>query len=162
MTDTTVEITPRLKNPATLLPGANDAIQALIKSTRHGGVPQETLELVHLRTSQINGCSFCVDLGWNSAKKSQELGRKLFAMSAWREAPFFTAAERAALALAEAVTRISDRPDPVPDEIWDEAARHFDEEQLAAIILWIATTNVFNRVNVAVRQPAGTWTPDPE
>ena len=157
MTDTIVEITPRMKNPAGLLPGAYDAIQGLIQSTRKGGVPPETLELVHLRTSQINGCSFCVDMGWGSAKKSDELGRKLFAVSAWREAPFFTAAERAALALAEAVTRLSDRSDPVPDEIWDEAARHFDERQLSAIILWIATTNVFNRVNVSVRQPAGSW-----
>jgi alkylhydroperoxidase family enzyme len=74
-----------------------------------------------------------------------------------REAPYFTGAERAALALAEAVTGLSDRPDPVPDEIFDEAARHFDEKQLAAIILWIATTNVFNRINVTVRQPAGSW-----
>jgi len=162
MTDTIVQIKPRMTNPAVLLPGANDAIQALIKSTRKGGVPPETLELVHLRTSQINGCSFCVDMGWNSVKKSEELGRKLFAVSAWREAPFFTEAERAALALAEAVTRLSDRSDPVPDEIWDEAARHFDEQQLSAIILWIATTNVFNRVNVAVRQPAGSWEPQPE
>jgi AhpD family alkylhydroperoxidase len=159
MTDTIVEITPRLKNPTALLPGANDAVQALIQSTRKGGVPEEVLELVHLRTSQINGCSFCVDMGWSSAKKSEELGRKLFAVSAWREAPFFTAAERAALALAEAVTRLSDRSDPVPDEVFDEAARHFDERQLSAIILWIATTNVFNRVNVAVRQPAGSWRP---
>ena len=161
-TDTIFEITPRMKNPTGLLPGAYDAVQALIKSTRKGGVPEEVLELVHLRTSQINGCSFCVDMAWNSAKKSDELGRKLFAVSAWREAPFFTAAERAALALAEAVTRLSDRSDPVPDEIFDEAARHFDERQLSAIILWVATTNVFNRVNVAVRQPAGSWTPPAE
>jgi AhpD family alkylhydroperoxidase len=162
MTDTNVEITPRMKNPTMLLPGANDAVQALIQSTRKGGVPEVVLELVHLRTSQINGCSFCVDMGWSSAKKSDELGRKLFAVSAWREAPYFTAAERAALALAEAVTRISDRSDPVPDEIWDEAARHFDELQLSALIIWIATTNVFNRVNVAVRQPAGSWRPSAE
>jgi AhpD family alkylhydroperoxidase len=157
MTDTNVAITPRMKNPTMLLPGANDAVQALIQSTRKGGVPEEVLELVHLRTSQINGCSFCVDMGWSSARKSDEFGRKLFAVAAWREAPYYTAAERAALALAEAVTRLSDRSDPVPDEVWDEAARHFDELQLSAIVLWIATTNVFNRVNVSVRQPAGSW-----
>ena len=157
MTDTIVEIKPRMTNPAMLLPGAYEAIQALIQSTRKGGVPQETLELVHLRTSQINGCSFCVDMGWNSAKKSEELGRKLFAVSAWREAPFFTEAERAALALAEAVTRLSDRSDPVPDEIWDAAARHYDERGLAALILMIATANFFNRLNVSTRQTAGTW-----
>ena len=162
MTDTITEITPRMQNPAVLLPGAMEAVQALIKSTRKGGVPQDTLELVHLRASQVNGCSFCVDMGWDSVKKSDVHGRKLFAVSAWREAPYFTEAERAALALAEAVTRLSDRPDPVPDEIWAEAARHFDETQLAALLLWIATTNVFNRINVSIRQPAGTWTPDPE
>ena len=163
MTETIVEITPRMKNPAGLLPGAYDAVQALIQSTRKGGVPAETMELVHLRVSQINGCSFCVDMGWSGLKKkSDDAVRKLFAVSAWREAPFFTEAERAALTLAEAVTRLSDRPDPVSDEIWDEAARHFDERQLAALLLWISTTNVFNRINVSVRQPAGSWSPSEE
>jgi AhpD family alkylhydroperoxidase len=112
---------------------------------------------VHLRASQINGCSFCVDYGWEAARKSEAAGRKLFAVSAWRESPLFTEAERAALALAECVTRMSDRPDPVPDAVWDEAARHFDEQQLATLILWISTTNVFNRINVTTRQPAGSW-----
>ena len=78
-------------------------------------------------------------------------------MAAWREAPYYTEAERAALALTEAVTRLSDRPDPVPDAVWDEAARHYDEPSLAALILSIATTNVFNRFNVATRQVAGAW-----
>jgi alkylhydroperoxidase family enzyme len=78
-------------------------------------------------------------------------------VAAWREAPYFTDAERAALALTEAVTRLSDRADPVPDEIWDEAARHYDERGLASLLLTIATTNVFNRLNVAIRQVAGTW-----
>jgi alkylhydroperoxidase family enzyme len=81
----------------------------------------------------------------------------LFSVAAWREAPYFTEAERAALALTEAVTRLSDRADPVPDEIWDEAARHYDERGLAALILMIATTNVFNRLNVTTRQVAGAW-----
>jgi AhpD family alkylhydroperoxidase len=156
MTDAVVTIQPRMKNSAALLPGAAEAVQALIACTRQGGVPEQTLELVHLRASQINGCSFCVDAGWRQAKTDADR-QKLFAVAAWREAPYFTEAERAALALAEAVTRLSDRPDPVPDEIWDEAARHFDERQLAAIILWIATTNVFNRINVTTRQPAGSW-----
>jgi AhpD family alkylhydroperoxidase len=157
MTDTAVTIQPRMKNPAALLPGSVQAVQALIECSRQGGVPETTLELVHLRTSQVNGCSFCVDSGWRSGKKKDVALEKLFAVAAWREAPYFTEAERAALALAEAVTRLSDRPDPVPDEIWDEAARHYDEKQLAALILWIATTNVFNRINVSVRQPAGSW-----
>ena len=146
---------PRMSNPATILPDVNTGIQALLKATRQGGVPQSVLELVHLRASQINGCSFCVDFGARSAKKAGETDERLFAVAAWREAPYFTDAERAALALTEAVTRLADRADPVPDSIWDEAARHYDEQGLAALILMIAMTNLFNRVNATIRQVAG-------
>jgi AhpD family alkylhydroperoxidase len=144
-----------MKNPGSVIPGATDAIQALYASTHQGGVPETTLALVHLRASQINGCSFCVDSGWRSARKAGETDERLFAVAAWRETPYFTDAERAALALTEAATRLADRPDPVPDEVWDEAAKHYDEKGLAAVILMIATTNVFNRLNVTTRQPAG-------
>jgi AhpD family alkylhydroperoxidase len=144
-----------MSNPATIFPDAAHGIQALLKATRQGGVPQATLELVHLRASQINGCSFCVDSGARSAKKAGESEVRLFAVAAWREAPYFTDAERAALALTEAVTRLADRADPVPDAIWDEAARHYDEQGLAALILMIATTNLFNRLNATIRQVAG-------
>jgi AhpD family alkylhydroperoxidase len=147
----------RMKNPAAIIPDAMTAIQALNAATGQGGVPPATLGLVHLRASQINGCSFCCDSGSRHAKASGETDERLFSVAAWREAPYFTDAERAALALTESVTRLSDRPDPVPDEIWDEAARHYDERGLAALILMIATTNVFNRLNVATRQMAGTW-----
>jgi AhpD family alkylhydroperoxidase len=147
----------RMKNPAMILPEAMPAILQVLEATKKGGVPSATLELCHLRASQINGCSACVDAGTRGARKAGETDERLATVAAWREAPYFTEAERAALALAEAVTRLSDRPDPVPDEIWDEAARHYDERQLAAIILWIAMTNVFNRINVTVRQPAGSW-----
>src|SRR5258708_21274145 len=143
----------RLTNPAT--PETIQAIQTILKATREGGVPQKTLDLVHLRVSQINGCSFCVDFGARSAKKAGETDERLFAVAAWREAPYFTDAERAALALTEAVTRLADRADPVPDSIWDEAARHYDEQGLAALILMIATANLFNRLNVTTRQVAG-------
>jgi AhpD family alkylhydroperoxidase len=145
----------RMSNPATILPGAVNGVQALLKATREGGVPQATLELVHLRASQINGCSFCVDSGARSAKKAGETDERLFAVAAWREAPYFTNAERAALALTESVTRLADRADPVPDEIWNEAAQHYDERGLAALLLMIATTNLFNRVNASIRQVAG-------
>src|SRR6185437_5064235 len=148
----------RMSNPATIFPGATQGVQALLQATREGGVPATTLELVHLRASQINGCSFCVDLGAHNLKKAGETDERLFAVAAWREAPYFTDAERAALALAEAVTRLPDPADPVPDAIWDEAARHYDEKGLAALVLMIATTNLFNRVNVTTRQPAGSWT----
>ncbi len=145
----------RMSNPAAIFPEAMQGIQALLKATRKGGVPQATLELVHLRASQINGCSFCVDSGARSARKAGETDERLFAVAAWREAPYFTDAERAALALTEAATRLADRTDPVPDSIWEEATRHYDEQGLAAIILMIATTNLFNRLNATVRQIAG-------
>jgi len=147
----------RMKNPAMILPDAMQAIQALQSATEKGGVPSTTLGLVHLRASQINGCLVCVDSGTCYARESGESDERLFAVAAWRDAGCFTDAERAALALTEAVTRLSDRPDPVPDEIWDEAARHYDERALAALILSIATTNVFNRLNVTTRQVAGAW-----
>jgi AhpD family alkylhydroperoxidase len=144
-----------MKNPAMIVTDAMQPMQALWKSVEKGGVPPRTLGLVHLRVSQINGCSFCVDGGSRSAKKAGETDERLFAVAAFRDAPYFTDAERAALALAEAVTRLSDRVDPVSDEIWDEAARHYDEPALAALIIAIATVNVWNRLNVATRQVAG-------
>lgn len=147
----------RMSNPAMILPSAMQAIQALQSATENRGVPSTTLALAHLRASQINGCSVCVDWGTRHAKQAGESDERLFAVAAWRAAPDFTDAERAALALTEAVTRLSDRPDPVPDEIWDEVARHYDEPALAALILSIATTNVFNRLNVTTRQVAGAW-----
>ena len=147
----------RMKNPATIVTNAMQAILALKSATEKGGVPPATLELAHLRASQINGCSSCIDAGTRSAKKAGESDQRLHAVAAWREAPWFTDAERAALALTEAVTRLSDQTDAVPNAIWQEAARHYDERALAALILSIATTNVFNRLNVTTRQVPGAW-----
>ena len=145
----------RMKNPAAVLPDAMKPLQALSPAVYKSGVPAEILGLVHLRASQINGCSYCLDGGVKHARKAGESDERLFAVAAWREAPYFSAAERAALALSEAVTRLSDRSDPVPDAVWDEAAQHFDEKALAGLVLWIAISNLFNRVNVTTRQPAG-------
>jgi AhpD family alkylhydroperoxidase len=147
----------RMKNPGKILPGAMQAIQGLKAAIHKGGVPPATLGLVHLRASQINGCSTCLDAGARQAKKEGETDERLFAVAAWRGAPYYTDAERAALALTEAVTRLNDREDPVPDEIWDEAAKHYDEQALAALILSIALANVYNRLNVTTRQVAGSW-----
>ncbi len=108
----------RIKNPAMIIPGAMQAIQALSGSFHNKGVPEETLALVHLRASQINSCSSCVQAGAAGARKAGESEDRLATVAAWREAPYFTDAERAALALTEAITRLADRPDPVPDEIW--------------------------------------------
>ena len=148
---------PRMKNPAMIIPGAGQAIGALVAALRGAGLPEATGNLVHLRVSQINGCSACLDGGVRSAQKEGESAERLFAVAAWCEAPYFTDAERAALALAEAVTRLSDRSDPVPDEIWAEATRHYTEQQLAALVLWIATANLFNRLNATTKQVAGAW-----
>jgi len=147
----------RMKNPAMILPDAMQAIQALQGAIEKGGVPAATLSLVHLRASQINGCSVCVDSGTCQVKAAGETDERLLALATWRETPYFTDAERAALALTESVTRLSDRADPVPDAVWAEAARHYDEPALAALILAIATTNVYNRLNVATGQVVGSW-----
>jgi AhpD family alkylhydroperoxidase len=134
------------------------AIQLLYKVMNAGGVDPLVLELVHLRTSQINGCSPCVFGGIASAKKHGETDERLHNVVTWRETPFFTEEERAALALAEAATRIQDGAPGVTDEIWEAAATYFDEKQLSAIILNIAMTNFFNRINHTVREQAGkTW-----
>ncbi|HUZ22024.1 MAG TPA: carboxymuconolactone decarboxylase family protein [Acidimicrobiales bacterium] len=145
----------RMENPGLVLPEATKAIQDLVKAAFSAGVPRSTMELVHLRASQINGCSYCVASGSTSAKKAGESDERIFGVAAWREAPWFDEAERAALALAEAMTRLNDRPDAVSEDVWDAAAKNFDERQLAGLILWIATSNLFNRINTAVRQPAG-------
>jgi AhpD family alkylhydroperoxidase len=145
-----------MNNPALVLPDAMQALFAVNKATENAGVPPVALKLVHLRASQINGCSVCVDMHWRELKKAGESDERVFSVAAWRDTPYFTDAERAALALTEAVTRLSDRADPVPDEIWGEAARHYDERALAALILSIALINFWNRLNATVRQVAGT------
>jgi AhpD family alkylhydroperoxidase len=148
----------RMTNPAYIIPEAMDAIKKLIGVTHTGNVSPKTLALVHLRISQINGCGVCIDGGWRQAQKSGETHERLYAVAAWRDTPYFSDAERAALALAESATRIADRSNPVPDEIWNEAARHFDERGLATLILHISVVNVFNRINVATGQVAsGEW-----
>ena len=146
----------RMNHPVMVVPEAMTALQALSESTKPA-LPERLLELVHLRASQINGCSVCVDMHPKLARRAGETDERLFAVGAWRDAPYFTDAERAALALTEAVTRLSDREDPVTDAVWDEAARHFNEPQLASLVLGIAAINVWNRLNVAVRQPVGAW-----
>jgi AhpD family alkylhydroperoxidase len=146
-----------MKNLVMIIPDAGQAIGALVAALRSAGLPEATGNLVHLRVSQINGCSACLDGGARTAQKAGESAERLVAVAAWREAPYFTDAERAALALAEAVTRLSDRSDPVPDEIWAEAAGHYTEEELAALVLWIATANLFNRLNATTRRVAGAW-----
>jgi AhpD family alkylhydroperoxidase len=146
----------RMKSRAN--PDVITAIQQLSKAISAGGVDPLLIELVHLRASQINGCSPCVFAGVESARKHGETEERLHNLVTWRETPFYTEPERAAFALTEAATRIQDGAPGVTDEIWDAAAAHFDEGQLSAIILEIALTNFFNRINRTIREQAGkTW-----
>jgi AhpD family alkylhydroperoxidase len=147
-------MTARMTNPAFAVDGAMDALNAVNKAITGARVPVSR-EIVHLRASQINGCSVCVDMHARAARQAGESEERLIAVAAWRETPYFSDAERAALALTEALTRIADESEPVPDAIWDAAAEHFDETQLGALVLDIATINVWNRLNVATRQVVG-------
>jgi AhpD family alkylhydroperoxidase len=147
----------RMSNPVMIVPQAMHALHALGKASDGCGVPHSTVLLVQLRASQINGCSVCVDMHAREMKKSGESDERLFAVAAWHDAPYFSDAERAALALAETLTRLSDRADAVPDEVWNDAAQHYDERALSGLLLAIALINVWNRLNVATRQVAGEW-----
>src|SRR5580698_704334 len=143
---------PRMTQPAVLVPEAMDALQSLGAAIETLGVPEATVRLVNLRASQINGCGVCIYGDVIVAKKEGESDERLFGVSAWRDAPWYDDAERAALALTEALTRVADREDPVPDAVWEEAARHYDERQLAGLVVQIASINVWNRLNIATGQ----------
>jgi len=146
-----------MKSPVMVIPDAMKALYELSSAVGKCGVPKSTLGLVELRASQINGCGVCLDMHARQMKQAGETDERLFAVAAWRDTPYFSDAERAALALTEALTRLSDRADAVPDEIWDEAANHYNEQALSGLLLAIATINVWNRLNVSTRQIAGEW-----
>jgi AhpD family alkylhydroperoxidase len=153
-----VEIETRIENPATLLPEAWEGIQKLIVAVRRGGLPENIRELTHMRASQINGCSTCIEGTIRYAHRAGvELDERLLMVAAWRHSSQFTESERAALELTEEMTRLADRADPVPDETWARAAWHYDRKELAALVLHVALVNLFNRLNVSTRQPAGDW-----
>jgi AhpD family alkylhydroperoxidase len=147
----------RMNSPVMVIPDAMKALHELSSAIGKSGLPESALRLVELRASQINGCGVCVDMHARQMRQAGETDERLFAVAAWRDTPYFSDAERAALALTEAVTRLSDRPDPVPDGIWNEAARHYNERALSGLLLAIATINVWNRLNVSTRQIAGEW-----
>jgi AhpD family alkylhydroperoxidase len=149
--------TERMPNPAMLIPGAMDALMGVNKAISGAGVDGRLLALSHLRASQINGCGPCVAGGVHQARQHGATADQVHAVAAWRETPWFSDEERAALALTEAVTRLADHPDPVPDHVWDVAAKYFDQKELAALLLNIAITNTFNRLNAPTRQQAGNW-----
>ncbi|MFD0276911.1 carboxymuconolactone decarboxylase family protein [Kitasatospora sp. NPDC127111] len=145
-----------MKNPAFVLPDATKGIGSIIKAVNQGGISHELQEIVGLRASQINGCSACVHAHHQNLRKAGESDERVASVAAWREGPFFTDSERAALELAERATRVADRSEEaVPDELWERLRAHFTEEQLSALILLIGITNMFNRLNAVVREPAG-------
>ena len=150
----------RIDSPALTVPGALEALQGLGNAVRQSGLPETTRYLVDLRASQINSCSICVDIHSRELRLAGERDARIFSVAAWREAPYYTDAERAALALTEAATRLADRPEAISDELWDEAARHYDERQLAGLVLAISAINTWNRINAATRQISGEWIGD--
>ncbi|MFG6201199.1 carboxymuconolactone decarboxylase family protein [Nonomuraea sp. JJY05] len=127
------------------------AMYALEAYLNASPVPRTTLDLLRLRISQINGCGYCVDMHAREALAAGVSDQRVHAVAAWRDTPFFSDEERAALALAEAATRISDNPHGVPDDVWDAAADHYDQESLSALVMAIASINAWNRINVTVR-----------
>jgi AhpD family alkylhydroperoxidase len=145
----------RMKHPVFVIPDAREALLALDRATANDGLPDVTRELVHLRASQINGCSVCVGMHARKLKDAGQEDMRIFAVVAWRDTPYFSDAERAALALTEEVTRLADRPEAVSDAVWAEAKGLYDETALAALILQIAKINLWNRLNATIRQMAG-------
>jgi AhpD family alkylhydroperoxidase len=147
----------RIDNPALTVPGAMEGLQRLAKAAKQADVPVTTHYLIHLRASQINGCAVCADMHSRELRAAGEPDERIFTVATWRETPYFSDAERAVLALTEAATRLADRPESVSDEIWEEAARHYDEPALAALVLSIASINAWNRINATTRQVTGEW-----
>jgi AhpD family alkylhydroperoxidase len=161
MTTPTVSPKNRLKNPAMTIPEAMAPLKALGQLLGQlQGESGRALSLALLRTAQLNGCALCIEGSCTMLRGFGEAEERIFAVPAWRESTRFTAPERAALALAEAMTRLSDRSDPVPDVVWDEAARQFSERELALLVLGVATQNLYNRINVTTRQVGAEWDAD--
>jgi AhpD family alkylhydroperoxidase len=148
-----------MKNPALVLPEAMAALQALGAAIEKAGLPAATLSLVEARASQINGCGVCLVGHCRIMKRNGEDLDRVISLPGWRHSPYYTDAERAALALTEALTRLADASDPVPDDVWKEAARHYDEPKMAALILAISQINVWNRLNIGAGTVAGEWQP---
>ena len=146
---------PRLQNASS--PDAVAGVQQIMKAIYAGGIPHETLELVHMRASQINGCNACLASGIENAERIGLSSERLLTLPAWRESALYDDAERAALRLAEAMTRLADHPDVVTEEIWAGAAERFDDRALSALVSMIALTNFFNRINTTLRVQPGSW-----
>jgi AhpD family alkylhydroperoxidase len=148
---------PRLSRDVARSEDAIAGVQQIMKSIYAAGVPRQTLDLIHMRASQINGCNACIAAGIHQAATSGVSTERLLSLPAWRESTKFDEAERAALALTEAMTRLADHSDAVTDEMWAKAAEHYDEPGLAAVVSMAALTNFFNRVNTTLRVQPESW-----
>ncbi|MEU0853094.1 carboxymuconolactone decarboxylase family protein [Streptomyces flaveolus] len=155
-------MSPRMPNPSLVVPDVLPPMRALVKAVNSVGVPLQTLVLIHLRVSQINGRTVQLPKKQQEFEEAGEEDHRLPVVETWREQTCFTDAERSVLALAEAATRINDREDPVSDEVWGEAARHWSEVQLAAVVMHIGLVNLWNRVNVATKQEPVDWRINPK
>ncbi len=139
-------------------PGVTEAMRALERYVRESGLEPTLLELVKVRASQINGCAYCLDMHTKDARARGESEQRLYALSAWREAPFYTDRERAALAWTEALTLVA--VDHVPDAVYEEARRHFTEKELVDLTVAVVAINGWNRLAIALRSPVpGSYQP---
>jgi AhpD family alkylhydroperoxidase len=138
-------------------PGPVQAMQAIEKYLAGCGLDHKFIHVLKLRASQINGCAFCIDMHSIDARAAGESEQRIYALNAWRETPFFTDRERAGLAWVEAITLVSETH--VPDEVYDEVRRHFSEKEIFDLTFIASTINAWNRIAVASRTPAGTYTP---
>ena len=148
-------MTPRIDATNYIKSGLGKAMLALQREVETSGLEHSLMELVKIRASQINGCAYCLDMHTKDARALGETEQRIYALSAWREAPFYTDAQRAAFELAETMTRQADRGEVVSDELWTELTKYYEEKQLAGLVFWIATVNFYNRINAAVQTPAG-------
>ncbi|MEV6835740.1 carboxymuconolactone decarboxylase family protein [Streptomyces sp. NPDC052301] len=155
-------MSPRMPNPSLVVPDVLPPMRELVKAINNVGVPLQTLVLIHLRVSQINGRPVQIPVKKREFEEAGEEDFRLPLVEAWREQTCFTDAERSVLALAEAATRINDQEDPVPDDVWNEAAKHWNQTELGAIVLHIGLVNLWNRVNVATKQEPVDWRINPK
>lgn len=139
-------------------PGGIEALSKLEAYIRSTGIEEELIELVKLRASQINGCAFCIDMHTKDARSRGESEQRLYGLSAWRETPFYSERERAALAWAESVTKISE--DHVPDEVYDQVKMYFTEKEMVDLTLAVIAINSWNRLAISFRTPPGSYQPD--
>jgi alkylhydroperoxidase family enzyme len=155
-------MSPRMPNPSLVVPDVLPPMRDLVKAINNVGVPLQTLVLIHLRVSQINGRPVQIPMKKREFEEAGEEDFRLPLVAKWRAHDCFTDAERSVLALAEAATRICDRDDPVSDEVWNETAKHFTEQQLGALVLHIGLVNLWNRVNVVTKQEPVDWRVNPK